>query len=400
MPDPAQARSRAPVLGPDGEPLPTDFVFAYLADPQPRRDDIGRTRMPDFGLLDDERAALALYLGVGAPGADLSAALQQSPEVDANTGAAVFAALGCAGCHAHAAHEPGRTGPDLSQEGARVRGAWLETYLSDPTAVRGDGHPRNPGARMPDFRLADDEAAALHLFITGLGRPGAWTPDELTPFQMQRTERLVEERLACLGCHTLDGEGGRIAPAFDDIAARLQPAFVLDMVTDPQRTVPGGGMPRQHLESRDARRVASYLLQRSSALQSQAGSDGMTYASLADTTHPAYVSTPPEGASAPEALYRRNCAACHGVNGRGDGFNARLMPVPPSVHASAELMARRGDDALFDGIHAGAWVLDGSGRMPPFGELLTADEIRSLVVYIRELCDCQGPDWSRDGAGR
>ena len=60
-------------------------------------------------------------------------------------------------------------------------------------------------------------------------------------------------------------------------------------------------------------------------------------------------------------------------------------------------MSRRPDDTLFDGIHAGAWVLDGSAWMPSFGDLLTGNQIRSLVAYIRELCDCTAPAWSRRG---
>jgi hypothetical protein len=38
-----------------------------------------------------------------------------------------------------------------------------------------------------------------------------------------------------------------------------------------------------------------------------------------------------------------------------------------------------------------------SPRMPAFGGSLTPDEIHSLVRHIRELCDCQGPTWARDG---
>jgi mono/diheme cytochrome c family protein len=62
-------------------------------------------------------------------------------------------------------------------------------------------------------------------------------------------------------------------------------------------------------------------------------------------------------------------------------------------------MSKRADDTLFDGIYAGAWVLDGSPRMPAFGQLLATEDIRALVAYIRTLCSCQGPAWSRDGGG-
>ena len=63
-------------------------------------------------------------------------------------------------------------------------------------------------------------------------------------------------------------------------------------------------------------------------------------------------------------------------------------------------MSPRPDDTLYDGIHAGGWILGKSHRMPGFGASLDDDQIRSLVAYIRTLCDCQGPAWSRDGRRR
>jgi hypothetical protein len=59
-------------------------------------------------------------------------------------------------------------------------------------------------------------------------------------------------------------------------------------------------------------------------------------------------------------------------------------------------MARRSDDALFDTIFSGGYIMNRSNFMPPFGATLTRDEIRGLVGHIRTLCRCQGPAWSRD----
>jgi hypothetical protein len=63
-------------------------------------------------------------------------------------------------------------------------------------------------------------------------------------------------------------------------------------------------------------------------------------------------------------------------------------------------MSTRSDDALYDAIAAGGLVMNRSPRMPAFGASLTPDEIQSLVRHIRELCGCQAPAWSRDGARR
>jgi len=59
-------------------------------------------------------------------------------------------------------------------------------------------------------------------------------------------------------------------------------------------------------------------------------------------------------------------------------------------------MSGRSDDALFDAIYAGGYVMNRSNRMPPFGQTLAREQIWSLVRYLRGLCRCQGPTWSRD----
>jgi mono/diheme cytochrome c family protein len=59
-------------------------------------------------------------------------------------------------------------------------------------------------------------------------------------------------------------------------------------------------------------------------------------------------------------------------------------------------MERRPDDALYDAIAAGGLIMGKSNRMPPFGETLSPQQIRALVRYLRVLCTCEGPAWSRD----
>jgi mono/diheme cytochrome c family protein len=244
---------------------------------------------------------------------------------------------------------------------------------------------------MPDFRLAPDETEALATYLQGLGRSFAALEEApLTAFEERRTERLLEDRLACLGCHRIGGRGGELGPSLDDVPLRRQPSYILEMIVDPARAAPGAPMPHQPLQRREAERVARYLLS-----SSEAGPPPVQ-ASLTDPGHPAW-SLPLSPADPGEALYARHCAACHGAAGRGDGWNAPNLPVPPVALADAALMGRRADDTLYDGIFGGAWVLDGSPRMPPFGEFLSPAEIQSLVAYIRTLCGCRGPAWSGDG---
>ena len=55
LPPADDVRAVAPPFGEGGAPLPAEFVFTWLADPQPRRPELAPTRMPDFRLTEGER---------------------------------------------------------------------------------------------------------------------------------------------------------------------------------------------------------------------------------------------------------------------------------------------------------------------------------------------------------
>jgi mono/diheme cytochrome c family protein len=189
--------------------------------------------------------------------------------------------------------------------------------------------------------------------------------------------------LPCLGCHELDGEGGRVAPSLTTVAGRRDAAYIGAIIDDPQRVVPGAAMPKTPMAASARELITEYL-----ARGAQQG-----IAPEAPQLRPS-----PARDGAPSSLYNRWCAACHGPSGGGDGPNAKYLPVRPAIHNSAAQMRARSDDALFDAIAGGGAIMGKSPRMPAFGATLSPPEIRSLVSYIRTLCACEGPAWSRDNA--
>lgn len=199
-----------------------------------------------------------------------------------------------------------------------------------------------------------------------------FTDRPLSAFQRAKAEALLRDRLPCLGCHELNGDGGRIGPSLTGPRAA---EYAYNMIRDPQGTIPGTVMPRVVMPPATLELIARYLAQRPPA-----------------TAPPRDPLPPAEGAG----LYGRLCAACHGATGRGDGPNARYLPVRPTAHADSLYMSRRSDDALYDAIAAGGYIMNRSNRMPPFGGSLTTVEMQQLVAYLRTLCRCTGPAWSRD----
>ena len=212
------------------------------------------------------------------------------------------------------------------------------------------------------------------------------TPPALSPFARAKAEALIRDRLPCLGCQELNGEGGHIGPSLDDVAKRTtRPEYVEGVVRNPQLLSPGTMMPKIPMSPATLHLVATYLVQHRPAQGEK-------------ESYPIFATRAPDSTTtlSPAPLYGHMCASCHGKAGGGDGPNARYLPIRPTVHADSAYMSTRSDDDLFDTIFAGGYVMNRSNRMPPFGATLTRPQIHALVGYLRSLCRCAGPAWSRN----
>lgn len=102
----------------------------------------------------------------------------------------------------------------------------------------------------------------------------------------------------------------------------------------------------------------------------------LTIATVADRTD----AQEPDG----KALYTAQCQMCHGEGGAGDGpAGAAMDPKPPNF-ADAAFQEERTDEQL-----TGA-ISEGKGTMPPYKSQLSAEDIKALVAYIRELGKSEG----------
>jgi cytochrome c oxidase cbb3-type subunit 2 len=109
---------------------------------------------------------------------------------------------------------------------------------------------------------------------------------------------------------------------------------------------------------------------------------------------PAFLDTPvaarpaasPDTIAMGKALYDKNCAHCHGEEGRGDGYGAPFLIPAPRDFTTAQYKFRTtvsgalpSDEDLFRTISRGA---NGTG-MPPWQYLLSDEERWALVDYVK-----------------
>lgn len=100
---------------------------------------------------------------------------------------------------------------------------------------------------------------------------------------------------------------------------------------------------------------------------------------------------PPDAARVAQgrAVYEAHCAACHGENLQGQPNWQEPLPngrMPPPPHDASGHTWHHPDAMLFGIIQRGmapyAWK-GYEGDMPAFGGVLTDDEIRAVLAYIK-----------------
>ena len=83
------------------------------------------------------------------------------------------------------------------------------------------------------------------------------------------------------------------------------------------------------------------------------------------------------------AIYKANCVACHGENGKGDGPAAGALKPPPRDHTDPVYMKTLTDKTLSDVIVMGG-AIKGKPLMPSHPQLRGAD-LDALVAHVRSL---------------
>lgn len=80
----------------------------------------------------------------------------------------------------------------------------------------------------------------------------------------------------------------------------------------------------------------------------------------------------------PAVTYSKNCATCHGKDGRANAFKAKHRHHARDL-TDARWQGEVTDERIFNSI------ANGMGKMPAFKRKLTNEQIESPVTYVRGL---------------
>ena len=86
--------------------------------------------------------------------------------------------------------------------------------------------------------------------------------------------------------------------------------------------------------------------------------------------------------------YDTYCVQCHGVKRNGRGVNTRDMAVQPRDHSDAKGMGDIPDEEIAHAIKDGGLAVNKSVLMPAWGNVMSDEEIKELVAYLRFVCNC------------
>lgn len=338
----------------------------------------------------------------------------QAPASGADAGRQLIERFGCPVCHDIPGHTTTvrREAPELTWVGDRVRPDWLYSFLKTPTTVR-------PGiqARMPNFRLTDEEAVALTEGLLALrNRSARPLPDaERYKGSVSAATRDAAIKLTtkdyfdCFNCHwdgdkKPAGKQEEWAPDLTGVPDRLNPDWIVRWLRDPAKIVPNTKMPAFFTDDTSG---PDDILDGDETAQILALRDWLA-SRRPRVNDPAYERAKAELSEATATvgrslLVRVNCVGCHRIAGFPEG--KRVGP-PLGFQGSRVNREWLREFLKKPGVIKPEYAIMGSdARMPDFR--LTDAEADALTDYImRRLVDPKlqpvaagtfGPKLARDG---
>ncbi len=268
-----------PDLGRAGGKVRPAWLESWLRDPKAL---FAQTRMPQFSFPEKDIRAVVAY--IESEFADSSIDDQQEQELmrllpapsreSLSAGQELYHRLGCGGCHRLKQMEgQGEFGPDLAGIGSkdvdrldfgnlgveRNLWSWLFAKVKTPRAF-------GKSLKMPDFGLSEEEAREITVALLSVSDKKI-PPRYLASGQKAHGPRpqgdfgKVLKKYECLSCHTINGEGGKIAPDLSIIGSQAKPQWIASYFRLPYslRPILTERMPLLGMSDQEIRTAVGYF---------------------------------------------------------------------------------------------------------------------------------------------
>jgi mono/diheme cytochrome c family protein len=242
-------------------------------------------------------------------------------------GRELLVALNCVGCHRlRDVERPAMLGPDLTGIGAKVTREWIYKWLKEPRTIHNsdgnvtiNGYENEEEAKMPRFRLGEDEIRGLSAYLISLKRK----PIEAYKFNPQviavldRKPDLVDQgqirfrQMFCTTCHSIAvtraGEtqliGGKTGPELSKVGSKVNSDWLVAWLRDPGENLPHALMPRYRWSDEDLYAVTRYI------------TTSLTDPDLLSDVPKLGAPTPEEIQLGKRLFVEKGCSSCHSVAG-------------------------------------------------------------------------------------
>jgi len=322
-----------------GSKVNADWLRRWLKDPGQYEPG---TRMSHYRFDDKQINLLSGFL-LAKKDDDLLSGVHLSPADAASVvrGKKLVTENGCAACHQiNGVAPPQNFAPDLSLVGSRALSQivfvpGMKHNLPDYiTAKIHDPRSFGPALKMPKFNLSDEQLTALTTALLAQSDRAAALPHELLLPAERRSDyhpggdagRLMED-LRCLSCHSINGNGGDMAPELTREGSAVQRAWLEDFMSNPNTLRPAliRRMPKFNLSPAEIKTVTGYIL----AAYQAPGFDSQTL--------DARRLDPDAAARGKQLFYSKyGCQSCHIADYKNDkgyvgpalaGVGSRLTPA-------------------------------------------------------------------------
>ena len=237
-----------------------------------------------------------------------------------NQGRYLLSRNGCVHCHTikladgtsmRATDDP----PSLSHIADKTTREWIHAWLKDPTAYAAT-------ARMPNFKLKDEDARDISAFLIANSTPVAG--DTATLVQKAAADPTAGGSLYgesfCASCHAVQNAagnmvGGDVGPELTRIGTKVKPEWLNAWLRNPRSYDPGTGMPHYRFNDQQVATLSGFL-------QAKADADLLANVHL----DPA---TPEQIAHGKRLVMDYGCASCHEISGikKPENFAPELSKI-------------------------------------------------------------------------